>query len=156
VGRDHRGKGRLQYVGEHHLRFAETGEWFLKAGADSPENFLEYEDFDNTPNLTGNLKSWGPHQRDSEIGDPTWRGGRGTEILGALNYLSNRGMNSFSFIPMTILGDARSVFPYVSDDAADRLRMDCSKLAQWEVLFEHADRRGMFLHFKTQETENDQ
>jgi Domain of unknown function (DUF5060) len=33
VGRDHRGKGRLRYVGAHHLRFAE-GEWFLKAGAD--------------------------------------------------------------------------------------------------------------------------
>ena len=33
VGRDHRGKGRLQYVGAHHLQFAE-GEWFLKAGAD--------------------------------------------------------------------------------------------------------------------------
>ena len=34
VGRDHRGKGRLMYVGQHHLQFAETGEWFLKAGAD--------------------------------------------------------------------------------------------------------------------------
>jgi hypothetical protein len=33
VGRDHRGKGRLRYVGAHHLQFAE-GEWFLKAGAD--------------------------------------------------------------------------------------------------------------------------
>jgi hypothetical protein len=33
TGRDHRGKGRLQYVGQHHLRFAE-GEYFLKAGAD--------------------------------------------------------------------------------------------------------------------------
>jgi hypothetical protein len=38
VGHDHRGKGRLNYVGEHHLQFAETGEWFLKAGVDSPEN----------------------------------------------------------------------------------------------------------------------
>jgi hypothetical protein len=38
VGRDHRGKGRLTYVGEHHLQFAETGEWFLKGGVDSPEN----------------------------------------------------------------------------------------------------------------------
>ena len=37
-GRDLRGKGRLQYVGAHHLQFAETNEWFLKAGADSPEN----------------------------------------------------------------------------------------------------------------------
>lgn len=33
--------------------------------------------------------------------------------------------------------------------------MDCSKLAQWEVVFEHADSKGMFLHFKTQETENE-
>jgi hypothetical protein len=34
TGRDHRGKGRLVYVGKHHLQFAETGEWFLKVGAD--------------------------------------------------------------------------------------------------------------------------
>ena len=33
TGRDHRRKGRLQYIGQHHLRFAE-GEYFLKAGAD--------------------------------------------------------------------------------------------------------------------------
>ena len=154
TGRDHRGKGRLQYVGERHLRFAESGEWFLKAGSDSPENFLEYEDFDNTPNMTGNLKSWAPHQRDfvADNGDPTWSGGKGSEIIGAVNYLSNEGMNAFSFIPMTIGGDAKSVYPYISDNAADRLRFDCSKLAQWEVVFEHADRMGMFLHFKTQET----
>ena len=40
AGRDHRGKGRLQYIGKHHLQFAETGEFFLKCGSDSPENFL--------------------------------------------------------------------------------------------------------------------
>jgi hypothetical protein len=34
--------------------------------------------------------------------------------------------------------------------------MDCSRLDQWEVVFEHMDRMGIFLHFKTQETENDQ
>jgi hypothetical protein len=33
IGRDHRGKGRLKYVGQHHLQFDE-GEWFLKVGAD--------------------------------------------------------------------------------------------------------------------------
>jgi hypothetical protein len=33
AGRDLRGKGRLQYVGQHHLKFAD-GEWFLKAGLD--------------------------------------------------------------------------------------------------------------------------
>jgi hypothetical protein len=35
IGRDHHGKGRLNYVGKHHLQFAERGEWFLKAGMDS-------------------------------------------------------------------------------------------------------------------------
>ena len=38
TGHDHRGKGCLKYVGKHHLQFAEKGEWFLKAGVDSPEN----------------------------------------------------------------------------------------------------------------------
>jgi len=101
--------------------------------------------------MTGNLKSWAAHQRDYDAGHPTWGGGKGTEIIGALNYLSNEGMKSFSFIPMTIEGDAKSVFPYISDSPSDRLRMDCSKLAQWEVVFEHADRMGLFMHFKTQE-----
>ena len=45
-GRDFRGKGRLQFVNETYLRFAETGEYFLKAGADAPENLLAYADFD--------------------------------------------------------------------------------------------------------------
>ncbi len=34
TGVDFHGKGTLEYVGEHHLQFAETGEYFLKAGAD--------------------------------------------------------------------------------------------------------------------------
>ena len=33
-GRDLRGKGRLLHVGQHHLQFAETKEWFLKVGPD--------------------------------------------------------------------------------------------------------------------------
>ena len=35
-GVDHRGKGILRYVGEHHLRF-DNGEWFMKGGSDAPE-----------------------------------------------------------------------------------------------------------------------
>lgn len=31
-----------------------------------------------------------------------------------------------------------------------------SKVAQWEVVLEHADHIGLYLHFKTQERENDQ
>lgn len=124
-GRDFRGKGRLQYVGEHHLRFAEAGEWFLKAGADSPENFLAYEDFDNTPNIGNRLKSWAPHADDYQAGDPTWAGGKGKSIIGAINYLALvKGMNVFSFLPMNINGDDENVFPYISSNGGeDRKRI---------------------------------
>lgn len=155
-GRDLRGKGRLQYVGAHHLRFAETGEWFLKVGADSPENLLAYEDFDNTPNNGGYRKTWSPHIQDYREGDPTWNNGKGIGLIGAINYLSDKGMNAVSFLTLTIKGDDKNVFPFVSDKPDDWNSFDVSKLAQWEVVFEHADRMGMFLHFKTQEEENDQ
>ena len=46
-GRDLRAKGRLQYVGNRYLQFAGK-EYFLKAGADAPETFLGYKDFDDT------------------------------------------------------------------------------------------------------------
>lgn len=58
TGRDIRGKGRLEYVNKHHLRFAGTGKYFMKGGADSPENFLAYNDFDDMPNNKGLRKIW--------------------------------------------------------------------------------------------------
>ncbi len=157
-GRDFRGKGRLEYVGQRYLRFAGNGEYFLKQGADSPENLLAYDDFDG-PFATdgqgdGNIKSWSLHIADWQPGDPTWGGGKGKGLIGAVNYLASEGMNAFSFLPMNIGGDDKNVFPYL--DYNERLRMDVSRLAQWEVVFEHAGQQGMFLHFKTQETENDQ
>jgi len=154
TGRDFRARGRLQYVGHRYLRFAENGEWFLKCGADAPENFLAYEDFDNTPNRGKRRKSWRPHVRDWRAGDPTWRGGKGKGIIGALNYLASEGLNAFSFLPMSIHGDDKNVFPYVTE-RGPFTRFDCSKLAQWEIVFEHADRLGLYLHFKTLETENE-
>lgn len=81
-GRDHRGKGRLKYVGSHHLRFS-NGEWFLKGGTDSPENFLAYQYFDNTPNYGGRRKTWSPHSSDYSISRAkTWANGKGKEIMG--------------------------------------------------------------------------
>ena len=159
TGRDHRGKGRLEYVGGHYLRFAETGQHFLKCGADAPENFLAYDDFDNTPNNKGFRKSWSPHVKDWRPGDSTWKNGKGKGIIGAINYLARvEGMNAFSFLTMNIQGDDRNVFPYISDErdaSGDYTRLDCSKLDQWEIVFEHADALGLYLHFKTQEAEND-
>ena len=157
TGRDHRAKGRLQVVGKHHLRFAETGEYFLKCGADAPENFLSYRDFDGDFKADGEkdtlVKSWAPHLKDWRSGNPTWKDGRGKGMIGAVNYLASEGMNAFSFLTMNIEGDDRNAFPYTH--YKERLRMDVSRLAQWEVVFEHGDHLGMFLHFKTQETENE-
>jgi len=48
TGKDFRARGRLQYVGERYLKFAESQDYFLKCGADAPENFLAYEEFDGT------------------------------------------------------------------------------------------------------------
>jgi len=35
------------------------------------------------------------------------------------------------------------------------LHYDCSKLDQWQIVFDHAQKLGLYLHFKLQETEND-
>ncbi len=155
-GRDHRAKGRLEYVDKHYLQFAETGEYFLKGGPDAPENFLAYEDFDNTPDNgpRNDRKTWAPHRKDWSKGDPSWSDGKGTEIIGALNYLASKGMNAFSFLTLSYKGDDRNVFPWVNPP--NYLQYDCSKLDQWEIVFSHADKLGLYLHFKTQETENDQ
>lgn len=165
-GGDFYRKGLLRHVGRHYLQFAATGEYFLKSGADSPENFLAYADFDGTYRAgdkgkprAGEAKPEGlhryePHLRDWREGDPTWRNGRGKAIIGALNYLASEGVNSVYFLTMNVGGDGKDVWPWVGPDQRDRF--DCSKLDQWEIVFSHMDRLGIMLHVVTQETENDQ
>jgi len=162
---DFRAHGRLEYAGKRYLRVAGTGDYFLKAGPDSPENLLAYADFDGTVSAkasnkarTGEaaptqLKTWAPHVRDWREGDPTWKDGKGKGLIGALNYLAAKGCNSFSFLTYNAGGDGDDVWPFVARD--QKLRYDCSKLDQWQIVFDHATRLGLFCHFKTQETEND-
>ncbi len=165
-GRDHRGKGMLRYVDKRYLLFSETGEFFLKGGADSPENFLGYADFDNTYD-SGELKRKGeaagdkfihryePHVKDWKSGDPTWKNGKGKGMIGAINYLASKGMNSVYFIPYNIDGgDGKDVWPWIGPD--EKFRFDCSKLDQWEIVFSHMDKLGLMLHIILQEQENDQ
>lgn len=156
TGLDLRAKGRLQYDGTRYLKFAETGEYFLKVGSDAPENLLSYADFDGTFHSDGHkdnlVKTWEPHLQHWKSGDPTWQGGKGKALIGAVNYLAGKGMNVYSFLTNNIAGDDQNVFPYIDYDSWDRF--DCSKLDQWEIIFEHSDKLGMFLHFKTLEAEN--
>lgn len=164
-GRDFRGKGRLEYVGKHHLRHAGTGEYFLKAGPDAPETLLAFADFDGVaarPERSGRPGEaapkaephrYEPHVRDWREGDPAWKGGRGKGLVGALNYLASKGLNAFSFLPYNAGGDGDNVWPFVRRDA--KLHYDCSKLDQWGIVFDHAQALGLHLHFKLQETEMD-
>ncbi len=181
-GRDFRAKnkGKLQYVGQHYLQHSGTdpknpnGAWFVKAGADAPENTLAYEDFDNTPNRGNRRKNWNPHQQDyiaSDASGYTWSNGKGTELLGVVNYLSSKGLNAFSFLTLSLHGDDENVFPHLMkvsenvyngyndgqqwNQGVHKDRFDVSKMAQWEKIFEYADKKGVFTHFKTMETEND-
>jgi len=166
TGRDFRAQGLLRYTGQRYLQFAHTGTYFIKGGADSPENFLAYADFDGTYD-TADLKREGeaagekfihhyqPHVEDWRTGDPTWKNGKGKGMIGALNYLASKGMNSVYFLTYNIDGgDGKDVWPW--SDPNDKLSFDCSKLDQWEIVFSHMDRLGIMLYVITQEQENDQ
>ncbi|WP_236618316.1 DUF5060 domain-containing protein [Rhodopirellula europaea] len=155
-GRDFRAHGRLQYVNKSHLQFAGTGKYFLKAGADAPETLLGYAEFDGT--VAGKpgkvpLKKYQPHLGDWRRSDPTWKDGQGKGLIGAVNYLSSKGCNAFSFLTYNAGGDGDNVWPFIHRD--DKLHYDCSKLDQWGIVFDHGTQNGMYLHFKLQETEND-
>ncbi|NND33781.1 MAG: DUF5060 domain-containing protein, partial [Saprospiraceae bacterium] len=157
--------GRIVTTGGYYLKYADSDRYFLKGGADSPENFLAFHEFDGTEKVEpptarsgeatakAELHKYVAHVGDWTNGDPVWQGGKGKGIIGALNYLASEGMNSVYFLTMNIGGDGRDVWPYTRYD--ERLRFDCSKLDQWEIVFDHMDDLGLMLHVVTQETENE-
>jgi hypothetical protein len=156
--------GRLVRNHPRYLQWSESKAFFLKGGADSPENFLAYKDFDGTyrhsnefrdgESKTEGLHHYTAHEGDWQTGDPSWGDGKGKGIIGAVSYLAGKGINSAYFLTMNINGDGKDVWPYVAHDQP--LRFDCSKLDQWEVLFDFMDDDlGMMLHFVVQETENE-
>ncbi len=152
---DLRARGRLQYAGKHYLQFAGSGDYFLKLGSDSPETLLAYADFDGTiarkPQVP--LHTFAPHVQDWRPGDPAWKGDKGKGLIGAVNYLASKGVNSLSFLPYNAGGDGDNVWPFVARD--DKFHYDVSKLDQWQVVFDHAQQKGVYLHFKLQEQEID-
>lgn len=147
--------GRLEYVGGHYLKFVD-GPYWIKGGTDSPEDFLSYEDFDNTPNA-GHL--YQAHVADWQEGDPVWNGDKGKAIIGLLNYLASQHVNSIYFLTQNIGGDGKNVWPFAGDiepDGSpdnDNIHYDVSKLHQWNIVFNHAQKKGIFLHFVLNEAE---
>ena len=88
-GRDFRAKGRIRISDNgRYFQYAGSGGYFLKAGADSPENFLAYHEFDGTyrhlsearegeADPKDNLHRYEAHLQDWKAGDPTWQDGKG-------------------------------------------------------------------------------
>jgi hypothetical protein len=165
-GPDFRARGRIVNGGKGYFKFQGSDELWIKNGADSPENFLAFQDFDQTmrfsmksvfregeANPQNEIHAFEAHLADWRDGDPTWQNGKGKGIIGALNYLQSAGVNSVYMLTLNILGDGKDVWPYT--DYNERYRFDCSKLDQWEVVFDHMESLGIMTHFVLQETENE-
>ncbi len=163
---DFRAQGRIINGEKGYFKFQGTGQLWIKNGADSPENFLAYKEFDQTYRFSlkteiregeadpeKQIHSYGPHVNDWKEGDPSWQDGKGKGIIGAVNYLHSTGINSIYMLTMNILGDGKDVWPY--SDYNERYRFDCSKLDQWEQVLDHMESLGMMVHFVLQETENE-
>lgn len=166
TGADFRARGRIVNGGKGYFKFQGTDQVWIKNGADSPENFLAFVDFDQTMRFSlksevregeadpkKGLHAYETHISDWKAGDPSWQDGKGKGIIGAVNYLHKAGLNSIYMLTMNILGDGKDVWPY--SDYNERYRFDCSKLDQWEVVFDHMESLGMMTHFVLQETENE-
>ncbi len=149
------GKGKLQYVGGHYYRF-QDGTYYVKAGANEPENLLGYVGFDNTPN---GWHKYQPHVADWKTGDPDWGGGKGKAIIGAINYIASTGLNAMYFLTQNVGGQTKDVWPWAGNvnragsPSNDNTHYDISKLAQWDIVFNHMQKKGIALHFIFAETE---
>ncbi|GAA4281727.1 hypothetical protein GCM10022260_21480 [Gaetbulibacter aestuarii] len=147
TGNDFRAHGKLQYVDKPYAQFAD-GTYFYEIGSDSPETFLEYGDFDATVGRH-TFEEIVEYQDDS---DPTWAGGKGIEIMSAVNYMASRSMNVQYFLTMNINGDGKEAFPFPSD--TEYTTYDVSKLAQWQIVFDHMYNKGMIQEFALTEDRN--
>lgn len=112
--------GRLEYVGERYLKFAE-GPYWLKGGADEPENFLA----------------------------PGETAGMGSKEA-AIDYLASQKINSIYMLLHNIDGDGQDVWPWVGGTEGEAKgnsdRFDVGKLREWEEIFSYIQQKGLVLH----------
>lgn len=154
--------GRLDYVGDHYLKFR-NGPYWIKTGTDSPENFLAYAGFDATFDQggvrEGFIHRYDAHRGDFRDGDPLFSsadtGVDSRGIIGSLNYLSDRGVNSIYFLPMNLGGDGYDTHPFLAPERTEyfKTHFDVSKLHQWNQVLSHAQNRGIALNIVLNETE---
>lgn len=154
--------GTLRDAGKHHRKF-EFGPYFLKAGTNSPENFLAIRCLDDVTKSGGEglIHSYEPHVQDWRPGDPVLDRGNVTDdgrgVIGALNYLSDAGVNSLFMMVMNLGGDGLDVYPFLGPKrrSFEKTHYDTSRLRQWDQIFTHAQSRGLSLSLVMNETEID-
>ena len=112
--------GRLEYTGEHYLKFTE-GPYWLKGGVNEPEDFLV----------------------------PEVNAGFGSKFA-AVDYLAGTGINSMYLMLTNVDGDRRNLWPWVGntqDEAKlNHERFDVAKLEDWENTFTYIQQKGLVLH----------
>lgn len=153
-GRDLRHKGLIALAAGKHIFRAANGDYWIKGGTDSPEDFFGYSEFDNTDtgNKTFPVTTYPKHIKDWNSDDPTWgEKHKGKGIIGALNYFGEKRINSLYFLPMNLGGDGQNTYPFINRE--NKLVYDCSKLDQWGIVFDHAQKNGVLLHVVLNEAE---
>lgn len=112
--------GLLKASDGHYLRFG-SGEYWIKAGVDDPENFL-----------------------GTAIGD--WQ-----DKKDAIDFLSSKGVNSIYVITNNIDGDRKDTWPWLGEtqEAAKKnsVRFDIVKLQKWEDFFSYVQSKGIVINF---------
>lgn len=144
-GIDLRSKGKLEYVGEHFMQWT-TGEYFLKIGSNSPENLFEYIGFDDS----NSSRTFPAHLNDWNPGDPTWQVDKGKGMIGAINYLSSKGINSQYYV-LHRKGEQASPWQKPFESHAT---YDVSKMDQWQIVFDHMMEKGLMAHIVFSESTN--
>ncbi|MFC1716595.1 DUF5060 domain-containing protein [Candidatus Poribacteria bacterium] len=118
--------GRLEAVGTasnkiRYLKFRD-GSYWLKAGCDSPENFLgDYENY----NTSAKRRS-------------------------AVKYLADRGINSMYIMTHNLSGDDKDVWSWLGESAGEArtnssgsVRFDIARLEEWHQLFGYMQSEGV-------------
>jgi Domain of unknown function (DUF5060)/Putative collagen-binding domain of a collagenase len=146
TGRDFRGKGRV--VAKNGQYVFPNGQVFRKVGPSSPTNLLDYADFDAAD---ADAKTYSAHVADYAATDLTFANGKGKGLIGALNYLSSKGVTSLA---VTTFDVESGVFPFLLK-FDNQLQYDLSKIAQWQVVLDHANKVGIALTIKLQSDDDD-
>lgn len=138
-------KGRLTQTDEGNLQFADGTPYDDGLGANATIDLLEYSEFDVAPAAAAansiqrpSLKSYEKYYSRGQ--GRTFANGKGTELMGAINYIASKGTPNV--VTATVLQGNRT-FPFRS--TTNLLQFDVSKLEQWGAMFDYASEKGLLI-----------